>query len=87
MKGSVAGGMWPFAVVLAVSGLINAACFIPVAVEAFRGDKIQSCREKDTRTVWMFAPTALLVVIAVVTGLVPGIVWPGAEAVTDWFFR
>lgn len=86
MKGSVAGGMWPFALVLAVSGLINAACFIPVAVEAFRGDKTPSCIKKDSRTALMFAPTVVLVVIAIVTGLVPGIVWPGVEAVTDWFF-
>ncbi|NLH97706.1 MAG: monovalent cation/H+ antiporter subunit D family protein [Clostridiaceae bacterium] len=86
MKGSVAGGMWPFALVLAASGLINAACFIPVVVQAFRGDKTPSCKEKGGSMALMFAPAAALVVIALVTGLVPGIVWPGAEAVTDWFF-
>ena len=118
MKGSVAGGMWPLATVLAVSGLLNAACFIPVVVNAFRGvrspdrtggdalqgGEIRSGTDsgafgdgndgnvlsrilKDRRMALMFVPALLLVLMSIVTGLLPGIVWPGVQAVTDWFFQ
>jgi len=39
MKGSVAGGKWPLALVLIGSGIINAICFIPTVVTAFKGER------------------------------------------------
>ena len=37
------------------------------------------------RVALMLAPTLLLVVIGLM-GLFPGLVWPGVQAVVDWFF-
>ena len=42
---------------------------------------------KDRRMALMFVPALLLVLMSIVTGLLPGIVWPGVQAVTDWFFQ
>ena len=39
MKGSVAGGKWPLALVLIGSGILNAVCFIPVIVNTFQGEE------------------------------------------------
>ncbi len=86
MKGSVEGGMWPLAVVLVISGIINAYCFIPVIVDAFRGEKVQGDTEKGSKVNLMLAPTLLLSMVSILIGLWPGIVWPGVEAVVNWFF-
>ncbi|NMB11347.1 MAG: monovalent cation/H+ antiporter subunit D family protein [Firmicutes bacterium] len=86
MKGSVAGGRWPLAVVLIVSGVINAFCFIPTVVTAFTGGKGQLTAEKGGQVSLMLAPTVMLAGIAVLIGLWPGLVWPGVEAVVNWFF-
>ena len=75
MKGSVAAGMWPFALVLTGSGIINAVCFIPVVVNAFRGEKAHTNSGQKTGVALMLAPTLILVVIALFTGLWPGMVW------------
>ena len=34
----------------------------------------------------MLAPTLLLAGIALLMGLWPGLVWPGVDAVVNWFF-
>lgn len=34
----------------------------------------------------MLAPTLVLVIVALLIGLMPGIVWPGVEAVVNWFY-
>ena len=86
MKGSVAGGKWPLALVLIGSGVINAFCFIPTVVTAFTGKKGQPSLEQGGEVGLMLAPTLLLAGIAVVMGLGPGLVWPGVEAVVKWFF-
>ena len=88
MKGSVAGGRWPLALVLIGSGIINAVCFIPTVVAAFRGERARSDteRERGSRVALMLVPTVLLAAIALFIGLWPGIVWPGVEAVVNWFF-
>lgn len=86
MKGSVAAGKWPFALVLIISGIINAICFIPTVVAAFRKTDTPSADEGGLRATLMLAPTLLLAAIALLIGLWPGIVWPGVEAVTNWFF-
>lgn len=86
MKGSVAGGKWPLALVLIGSGVINAVCFIPTVVAAFRGERVQHNVEHGNRVTLMLAPTLLLAGIALLIGLWPGIVWPGVQAVVDRFF-
>jgi multicomponent Na+:H+ antiporter subunit D len=86
MKGSVAGGRWPLALVLIGSGIINAICFIPTVVTAFSGERAESNTERGSRVALMLVPTALLAAIALFIGLCPGIVWPGVEAVVNWFF-
>ncbi|NLJ84939.1 MAG: monovalent cation/H+ antiporter subunit D family protein [Firmicutes bacterium] len=86
MRGSVAGGKWPFALVLIISGFINALCFLPTVVAAFTGDRDQLSREKGGNVTLMVAPTVLLAGIAVLLGLWPGLVWPGVEAVVNSFF-
>ena len=86
MKGSVAGGRWPLALVLIASGIINAVCFIPTVVTAFRGKSVQPNAERGGRVALMLAPTLLLAAIALSIGLWPGIVWPGVQAVVNWFF-
>ena len=86
MKGSVAQGKWPFALVLICSGIINAFCFIPTVVSAFSGERGQPTAEMGGEVSFMLAPTLLLAGIALLIGLWPGLVWPGVEAVVDWFF-
>ncbi|MDD4792762.1 MAG: proton-conducting transporter membrane subunit [Firmicutes bacterium] len=86
MRGSVAKGKWQLALVLITSGLINAFCFIPTVVAAFAGERGQLSLEKGSETSLMLAPMLLLAGIALLIGLWPGLVWPGVEAVVDWFF-
>ena len=86
MKGNVASGNWPLAVVLVISGIVNAFCFIPVVVDAFKGERVQSSIEGKGKIAFMLAPTMILAVIALLIGILPGIVWPGVEAVVNWFF-
>jgi multicomponent Na+:H+ antiporter subunit D len=86
MKGSVAGGKWPLALVLICSGIINAICFIPTVVTAFKGERTRSNMEGGGRVALMLVPTVLLAAIAIFIGLWPGIVWPGVKAVVNWFF-
>lgn len=86
MKGSVAAGMWPFALVLIGSGIINAVCFIPVVVNAFRGEKVHPISKRQHSVALMLSPTMVLVVAALLTGLYPGIVWPAVQAVVSWYF-
>lgn len=86
MKGSVESGRWPLAVVLVLSGIINAVCFIPVIVDAFRGERVKVNKEKGTRFNLMLVPTLILSAISLLIGLWPGIVWPGVQAVVNSFF-
>ena len=86
MKGIVAGGKWPFALVLIVSGIINAVCFIPTVVTSFSGEKVWSNGERGNRVALMLAPTVFLAAIALFIGLYPGIIWPGVQAVVNCFY-
>ena len=86
MRGGVATGKWQLALVLITSGLINAFCFIPTVVAAFAGERGQPALETGSGTSLMLAPMLLLAGIALLTGLWPGLVWPGVDAVVDWFF-
>lgn len=86
MKGSVAAGIWPLALVLVISGIINAICFVPIIVNAFRGDRAESTKEKDGRAILMLTPTLVLILISLIIGIFPGIVWPGVEAVVNFFY-
>ncbi|MGO1469671.1 MAG: complex I subunit 5 family protein, partial [Tissierella sp.] len=86
MKGSVESGRWPLALVLVISGIVNAVCFIPVIVDAFRGKRVEKDMEKGTSLKLMLVPTMILSTISLLIGLWPGIVWPGVEAVVNSFF-
>ncbi|MGI6131834.1 MAG: proton-conducting transporter membrane subunit [Bacillota bacterium] len=86
MKGSVAMGKWPLALVLVGSGMINALCFIPTVVSAFAGTPGQPRAETGREARLMLAPTLLLAGIALLMGLWPGLVWPGVDAIVNWFF-
>lgn len=86
MKGSVEAGKWPLAVILIISGIINAVCFIPVIVDAFRGERNTSTKESGNRLKLMLVPTLILSTISILIGLWPGIVWPGVQAVVNSFF-
>ena len=86
MKGSVAGGGWPLAVVLIGSGIINAFCFIPTVVAAFSGERGKPAAQQGGELTLMLIPTMLLAGIALFIGLWPGVVWPGVQAVVNWFF-
>lgn len=86
MKGSVESGRWPLAVVLIISGIVNAICFIPVIIDAFRGERVGSNNKKGTRFNFMLVPTLILSAISLLIGLWPGIIWPGVEAVVNSFF-
>ncbi|HZJ84405.1 MAG TPA: proton-conducting transporter membrane subunit [Syntrophomonadaceae bacterium] len=86
MKGSVAGGKWPLALVLILSGMINAVCFLPTLVSAFKGEKGSSDTEGGGRLALMLVPTLILAGISLFIGLWPGLLWPGVQAVVDWFF-
>ncbi len=87
--GGVASGSWPLALVLIISGIINAICFIPTVIAAFKGTAPKRPRlETSGRVSLMLIPTLLLAGgIAVLIGLWPGIVWPGGvQAVVNSFF-
>lgn len=86
MKGSVESGRWQLAVVLILSGIINAFCFVPVIVDAFRGEKVEGNLEKGRRHSLMLLPTVILAIVSLLIGLWPGIVWPGVMAVVNWFY-
>lgn len=86
MKGSVESGRWPLAVVLVISGVINAICFIPLIVDAFRGERVKENSEKGRRLNLMLVPTLILSTISLLIGLWPGMVWPGVQAVVNLFF-
>mgnify|MGYP000897105846 CR=1 FL=1 len=86
MKGSVGAGKWPLAVVLIISGILNAICFVPVIINAFKGECTKTNGEKGGGVSLMLAPTLVLVIVALLIGLMPGIVWPGVEAVVNWFY-
>lgn len=86
MKGSIDSGMWPLAVVLVLSGIINGACFIPVIVDAFKGGKGEKNLEKGRSFKWMMVPTLILSVFSIVVGIWPDLVWPGVESVVNSFF-
>lgn len=86
MMGSVESGKWPFAIVLIISGIINAFCFIPVIIDAFHGEKTQKVTEKGSKVKLMFIPTLTLSIVSIFIGIWPGIVWPGVMAVVNWFF-
>lgn len=86
MKGSVESGKWPLAVVLIISGIINGVCFIPVIVDAYRGEKVKNNIEKGNKVALMIIPTLTLSMISLLIGIWPGIVWPGVQAVVNWFF-
>ena len=79
-------GKWQLALVLIVSGLINAFCFIPTVVAAFAEKGEQPVLEKGSAMGLMLAPTLLLAGIALLIGLWPGLVWPAVEAVVNSFF-
>ncbi|NLJ80951.1 MAG: monovalent cation/H+ antiporter subunit D family protein [Firmicutes bacterium] len=87
MRGGVAAGSWPLALVLIGSGIINAVCFIPTVVLSFKGEqKEHPPAEKGIGLAFMLVPTLLLAGIAILIGLWPGIVWQGVQGVVDWFF-
>ena len=86
MKGSVAGGIWPLALVLITSGIINAICFIPTVVNAFRGERTGQSIEVGGRVALMLVPTLILSMVALFIGLWPGVVWREVEVVVNWFF-
>ena len=86
VKGSVAGGMWPMAVVLGVSGLLNAFYFVPILMRAFQGKPSQGVGRPAGRGRLMLVPTLILVGMVLMIGLWPGLVWRGVESVVDWFF-
>ncbi len=86
MRGSVAAGEWPLALVLIGSGIVNAFCFIPTVVAAFSGERHEPTTEKEGGIGLMLAPTLLLAGIALLIGIWPGLVWPGVDAVVNWFF-
>jgi multicomponent Na+:H+ antiporter subunit D len=86
MRGSVDGGIWPLALVFVISGIINALCFIPTVVTAFKERKTAPSRETGSKSAFMLVPTLILAFIAVFIGLWPGSVWPGIQAVINRFF-
>ncbi len=86
MRGSVAEGRWPLALVLIGSGIINAVCFIPIIVDAFKGERTRANIEQGKRVVFMLVPVFLLAAVSLITGLFPGIVWPFVQAVVNYFF-
>ena len=85
MRGSADGGIWPLALVFVISGIINALCFIPTVVTAFKERKPR-LRETGSKSAFMLVPTLILAFIAVFIGLWPGSVWPGIQAVINRFF-
>ena len=86
MKGSVGSGSWPLALVLILSGIINAICFVPVIVDAFRGERVTTTKEQGSRLNLMLVPTLILSTVSILIGIWPGLVWPGVLAVVNSFF-
>lgn len=86
MKGSVESGRWPLALVLVISGTINAICFVPIIVDAFKGERIKRDLGKGSRVNLMLVPTLTLSMISLLIGLWPGLVWPWVQAVVNSFF-
>jgi multicomponent Na+:H+ antiporter subunit D len=86
MKGCVQEGTGLLALVLIVSGIINAICFIPVIVSAFKGESIKPQEKVGKRFALMILPTVVLAILSLIVGLWPGIVWPGIEHVVSSFF-
>lgn len=93
MKGSGAAGKWGFAAVFIISGIINAACFIPTVVSAFKGKKAIAVEskgknqgEREKRIAIMLIPTGILAAGAVFAGLMPGVLLPWVQTVVDCFF-
>ncbi len=87
MKGAIQSGSVSLALVLIISGIINAACFVPVIISAFSGEKAAARKRADKSLVLMIAPTVVLVVLSVIIGLWPGLVWQGVEYVAKGFFN
>lgn len=87
MKGSVQTGFWPFAVLLMISGIINAICFVPIIIKAFSGEKRELIPRPKKDHALMLLPVLSLTVIALVIGLWPGLVWPGVEGIVQLFFK
>ncbi|MFY9494394.1 MAG: proton-conducting transporter membrane subunit [Limnochordia bacterium] len=87
MRGGVASGSWPLALVLITSGIINAVCFIPTVVAAFKGESQGRVHlESGSSVSLMLVPTVLLAGISLLIGLWPGLVWDGVQAVVNSFF-
>lgn len=86
MKGSIEGGMWPMALVLVLSGVINGLCFIPVIVDSFRGERVTKNKEHGRRFNTMLIATLTLSFVSLLVGFWPGLVWTGVEAVVNSFF-
>ncbi len=86
MKGSIEGGIWPMALVLVLSGVINAACFVPVIVDSFRGERAEKTLEHGARLNTMLLTTLTLSLVSLIVGFWPGLVWTGVEAVVNSFF-
>lgn len=87
MRGGVASGSWPLALVLIISGIINAFCFIPTIVASFQErTQAQTSMESGKRLNLMLAPSLVLAGTGVLFGLWPGILWPTVQAVVDSFF-
>lgn len=86
MKGSLEGGQLLLALVLIISGIINALCFIPTVVNGFNGKRIGIHKEKGNRVALMLIPTVILAILSLFIGIWPGILWPGIQSVVDWFF-
>lgn len=87
MEGAVMQGAWPLSVALIISGIVNAICFIPVIVSAFRGKASMTSKKADKELALMVIPTVVLVLIALVIGFFPGAIWPGVQHVVNSFFR
>ncbi|MDD4413404.1 MAG: proton-conducting transporter membrane subunit [Oscillospiraceae bacterium] len=87
MEGIVMQGTWPLSLALIISGIINAICFIPVIVSAFKGKAEMPSRKAGKEFTLMVVPTVVLTLLALLFGLFPGAVWPGVEHVVNSFFR
>lgn len=87
MEGIVMQGTWPLSLTLIISGMINAICFIPVIVSAFKGKAAMPSLKAGKEFTLMVVPTVVLTLLALVIGFFPGAVWPGVECVVNSYFR
>lgn len=71
MAGSISSGNWILAIVLIISGIVNAYCFVPVLVNAFKKDTVRYKKKKDKSYVLMLAPTMVLTVVSLIAGFFP----------------